>query len=390
MNQDGHVRFNALASSSEGSDEELNGRPTSSSEEEGEIRRKRFKVDDASMPKPDVPKWSNPDPYSVLPPIENPSGPKKDIVQVIRKAKNDIAPRPDMTQAAAKNADFISFTFDEDADNDKASTGQRDATEDHASGLSSPLSSTMSEFSASDRGWSRYRDRVAPVPLKRKNQSDASESPRPSLIDLTGDDDSPPSKRSKHLPSAGVSAGDGRSPPPPPPGFVMPTDEELMQQYIGQPKGKKRKHHEQSKAKGAITEAWEADWTNPTPWCTVDRSQTADVDQRSVYVAGIRESTSLTHNIGCMRRSRTSSISFALTNTKKPCVRMSFSEWKKLCEALVKMLGPSRSNASAPSPPACICPLRTWILSQCRQPSCDRDSGFSAGAQASYTSWWRT
>lgn len=254
MNADGQVRFNALASSSEESDDDDKG-PHSSSEEEGEIRRKRFKVDTGPpAPKPDMPKWSNPDPYSALPPVEAIGAPKKDIVQVIRKAKNDVAPSHSMTQAA-ENADFISFTFDDNFNDDKASTGQADTLND----ASSDASSVMGHFTPMNVDNARDADTAPSFRLPQSYGGEHKLPPRPPPVDLDS------------------------GPPSPPPGFVMPSDEELVRQYVGQPQGKKRKHDEQSKGKGDITDAWAANWTNSTPWCLKSHSQTADIGFR--YVA---------------------------------------------------------------------------------------------------------
>jgi hypothetical protein len=94
---EGRSRFKEVAESSEGDDSADDG------------PRKRTKVDatDATA----APKWSNPDPYTVLPPPETLGAPKKDIVQTIRKAKNDQAAKVDKV---ADNSDFISFNFDGD------------------------------------------------------------------------------------------------------------------------------------------------------------------------------------------------------------------------------------------------------------------------------------
>lgn len=59
-----------------------------------------------------VPKWSNPDPYTVLPPPNETTGTKRDIVQLIRKAKNQSAEKAAASNAVAANDDFISFGDD--------------------------------------------------------------------------------------------------------------------------------------------------------------------------------------------------------------------------------------------------------------------------------------
>lgn len=61
-----------------------------------------------------VPKWSNPEIYSALPPPEElRPGKKIDFVQLIRKAKNEAADKADSNNAVAANDDFISFGDDD-------------------------------------------------------------------------------------------------------------------------------------------------------------------------------------------------------------------------------------------------------------------------------------
>lgn len=56
------------------------------------------------------PKWSNPDPYTVLPPQDEGRGKKVDFVKLIRKARIASAvSKPDDNNAVASNEDFISL-----------------------------------------------------------------------------------------------------------------------------------------------------------------------------------------------------------------------------------------------------------------------------------------
>ncbi|KAK0628771.1 hypothetical protein B0T17DRAFT_588797 [Bombardia bombarda] len=63
-----------------------------------------------------VPKWSNPDPYTALPPPEAAQAKKKDVVQLIRKAR--VQSKDTKALIPADTADFISCDFDESDDND--------------------------------------------------------------------------------------------------------------------------------------------------------------------------------------------------------------------------------------------------------------------------------
>jgi non-canonical poly(A) RNA polymerase PAPD5/7 len=72
---------------------------------------KRARTDrSATVAQQDMPKWSNPDPYTALPPPETTR--KKDVVQLIRKARVEAeAPKP---AVASEAADFISCDFSDD------------------------------------------------------------------------------------------------------------------------------------------------------------------------------------------------------------------------------------------------------------------------------------
>ena len=81
-----------------------------SSAEEGEPPRKRLATDVAVSVMAANCQWSNPDPYTVLPPIDEPVGKRKDFVKMIRKAKNAAAQqKAEESNPVVANDDFISF-----------------------------------------------------------------------------------------------------------------------------------------------------------------------------------------------------------------------------------------------------------------------------------------
>ena len=66
--------------------------------------------DDASS----VPKWSNPDPYTVLPPVDESQRKRKDVVKLIRKARVAAEKGDALQNEVSANNDFISFGFEDD------------------------------------------------------------------------------------------------------------------------------------------------------------------------------------------------------------------------------------------------------------------------------------
>lgn len=89
--------------------------------EEPSNKRARLAVEQSASDN-NAPKWSNPDPYTALPPETATQGKKKDVVQMIRKSRVEAkAARTSLPESA----DFISFDFDDsdasDNDEDEAS-----------------------------------------------------------------------------------------------------------------------------------------------------------------------------------------------------------------------------------------------------------------------------
>ena len=60
------------------------------------------------------PKWSNPDPYTVLPPVDEETRKRKDVVKLIRKSDLRTAVKSLQQNQVAANDDFISFGFEDD------------------------------------------------------------------------------------------------------------------------------------------------------------------------------------------------------------------------------------------------------------------------------------
>ena len=71
--------------------------------------RKRYGNDKGNLPK-----WSNPDPYTVLPPVEEEARKRKDVVKLIRKSDLHTAAKAPQHNQVAANDDFISFGFEDD------------------------------------------------------------------------------------------------------------------------------------------------------------------------------------------------------------------------------------------------------------------------------------
>ncbi|KAI0113312.1 hypothetical protein F4814DRAFT_421433 [Daldinia grandis] len=86
---------------------------------------KRMRTSETNVTKPeqDAPKWSNPDPYTALPPPDESTRKKKDMVQLIRKARVEAEAK--QPAAPVEGLDFISCDF---SDNEGEGPNRREAT----------------------------------------------------------------------------------------------------------------------------------------------------------------------------------------------------------------------------------------------------------------------
>lgn len=76
---------------------------------------KRTRINEQGDAAESLPKWSNPDPYTALPPVDQDSRKKTNVVNLIRKARNSAAIGQKDT-AASHDDDFISFDLDDEED----------------------------------------------------------------------------------------------------------------------------------------------------------------------------------------------------------------------------------------------------------------------------------
>lgn len=122
--QEGVAKFRDLDELSDDSEKDMEISSRSSGSESGEPSRKRVKTtaaDDGAQAS--APKWSNPDPYTALPPPDETQQKKRDVVALIRKARNDEAAAANKADGPSAAADFIAFDSSSDSDDDETHPG---------------------------------------------------------------------------------------------------------------------------------------------------------------------------------------------------------------------------------------------------------------------------
>lgn len=236
---------------------------------------------------PPKPKWSNPDPYTALPPPgESLNRPKKDVVQLIRQAKVE-------NQAEAKSnqtsTDFISLNFDDEGDEnaDEGEEGEVLSDTDSVKDLA-PTKRPKPTFS--------HLDNLHPQRSVSGSSAPSDTIPRPGMAQTSRHT----SQGLRPMPDMTSNAWPPPPPPPidetlPPPPVDAPVEYSTQQEYqkaverqentalANQPKNKKRKF-DQVRDTGDIIEIWQAKSPETsTPWHTAGHS-TEDWDNADAWL----------------------------------------------------------------------------------------------------------
>ncbi|KAL2063092.1 hypothetical protein VTL71DRAFT_6164 [Oculimacula yallundae] len=86
-------------------------------DEDQQPKKKHVRTDGKAADGDSVPRWSNPDPYTALPPPDETRAKKKDVVKLIRKAR--VTTSSEHSTKAAATDDFISFDFGDDEEQEQ-------------------------------------------------------------------------------------------------------------------------------------------------------------------------------------------------------------------------------------------------------------------------------
>src|SRR5438034_4109566 len=87
---------------------------SSADEDSSEPPRKKPSLEIRTGGVPSAPKWSNPDPYTVLPPADESQTKRRDFVKLIRKARiQSTQIKPEEQNAVVSKDDFISFDLED-------------------------------------------------------------------------------------------------------------------------------------------------------------------------------------------------------------------------------------------------------------------------------------
>jgi non-canonical poly(A) RNA polymerase PAPD5/7 len=237
------------------SDEDSDAASTGGDLADDAPRHKRAKTEADTAAAESVPKWSNPDPYTVLPPTDFSVAPKKDIVQTIRKAKVEATSQKTSTNAIKENADFISF-------NDFEKESEEEPEDEHQEMQQDPSQDTPLQVQQEPQQFHRAHD-----DSHEEGEIDEDvETNKPVGVDLGFA--ITPKFGNQH------SSSSSNFPPPAPPTDVDMAlqDSDLAETYVpplSNAGGKRKRRDEPRKSSanaGYVVEEWQEDGSNPTPW----------------------------------------------------------------------------------------------------------------------------
>jgi non-canonical poly(A) RNA polymerase PAPD5/7 len=105
----------SVESTSSGDGDSPNGEEDLDASANGGVRLEKGARKDDRVVGGSTPRWSNPETYTSLPPVEETQRKRKDVVKLIRKARVMTEKTKDPQNSVAANDDFISFDFDDEA-----------------------------------------------------------------------------------------------------------------------------------------------------------------------------------------------------------------------------------------------------------------------------------
>jgi non-canonical poly(A) RNA polymerase PAPD5/7 len=255
-----------------------------------------------------VPKWSNPDPYTALPPPDESQRKKKDVVKLIRKARV-AATSENINKTEAVADDFISFDFGDDYQDDDnmlaqqsgsgvvgAPTGPRFGHRDNANKQDQRSGSLNQSFSYNAPKVPHQQERASRPELQGQPNGHQGASSREGPAGQSRENLPPQSTRQRgkdykqeQLAVASIQPLHANLPNKPAVQIDLTSDPALgsrkrtIRDEIKGPLNNPPMVHESSKGKkppvnGEILKAWKVkDGVSPTPWLSIDHSDSANM-----------------------------------------------------------------------------------------------------------------
>jgi len=162
------AKYKAVDDMSDSDEVEMDMSDEGDDDDDQQPKKKQVRTDGKAADGDSVPRWSNPDPYTALPPPDETRAKKKDVVKLIRKARVTSSSEHASKPAAAD--DFISFDF---GDDDEQEQDQEDDYMAHGFGVPTPpkgpreLTGSVNDFNP-PRGPATQQTEQSRFPLPKK------------------------------------------------------------------------------------------------------------------------------------------------------------------------------------------------------------------------------
>ena len=212
-------------------------------------------------------KWSNPDPYTVLPPPDESRKKRKDVVKLIRKARIAATQDTSAKNAVVNNDDFISLDFGDDFNDDDTHSAVDEDRAGRGKGVPGAPSGPAADFSHRQT-FHQTLDKGAPGTKGTTVPASILGPPPNGLPDRP-----PPLPQSDSVwppPTKDAALGSRK----------RTHDDEIKPDTSSQPRTRSGKEYRKKGASlgAAVLEHWlPRDGENPTPWNTADHSGTANM-----------------------------------------------------------------------------------------------------------------
>jgi non-canonical poly(A) RNA polymerase PAPD5/7 len=320
--QENAIKYMPIEDVSDSDEAEMDLSDDEGEDEAQQPKQKQTRTETLAADGDSVPKWSNPDPYTALPPPDESQRKKRDVVKLIRKARVT-ATSENISKTEAVSDDFISFDFGEDDQDDKnmfaqqsgagvigAPTGPRFNHRDNAHKQDQRSGSLNQSFSYNAAKVPHQQERASRPERGQSNAYQAANSReghdrstaskmqdslsgpvdqsreilRPQNASQRGDD-----YKKEQMPAANIQPMHANLPNEPAAQIDLTADPALgnrkrtIRDEIKGPLKNPPVVHESSKGKkspvnGEILKAWKVkDGVSPTPWLSIDHSDSANM-----------------------------------------------------------------------------------------------------------------
>ncbi|TVY33814.1 Poly(A) RNA polymerase protein [Lachnellula occidentalis] len=262
--QAGTIRYKAVDEMSDSEEAEMDLSDSEKDDEAQQPTKKLARTDNKAADGDSVPKWSNPDPYTALPPPDESQRKKKDVVKLIRKAR--VTNSSENTVKSAASDDFISFDFGNEEEAEDAANESVNGPMGAPTGPRTQQPQALKHTQLREYGFTQNQSEEA---SRTSSHGPTTSQPGPSRFEI-------------QIPSRPSPA----NAPKRPAAFVDLTSDPALgnrkRNIRDEIKGPPMIHTPSAKGipKGEILSSWKirpGSQATPTPWIELDHSKTANM-----------------------------------------------------------------------------------------------------------------